>query len=335
MQTLREIFIPVDDILPTSLAFDQSARHFFIGSEKGSICTLNNDPSNTFKELHAHQHSIKKVKPPVDSLTKRKSLSKIFLPFNDDLLISLGEDGTILFYSFTANEEKNQSKEIFRDELLINENVLKEKVRSFLLSDERSKCCSQTRELNDLIESQGVMERNAERMFEEKTNESSKEFAQFDLHCQSELRSVQQRLVQLEQSNLHQTNEEENQLNQLIEQKERHAEEFNEERKQSLGKLRRKMTEMSLDRTEDPVRSNRDVRSIHLSYRHQLDRMEERFAHLFTRSHSSIDLDWEDFQPELTELTETFEQQRRILLDQIERLENEEILLRFRVRCSV
>lgn len=169
-------------------------------------------------------------------------------------------------------------------------------------------------------------------MFEEKTNESSREFAQFDLHCQAELRSIQQRLVQLEHADLQQINEQENQLNQLIEQKEKHVEQFNDEKKQSLEKLRGKMTKISLESKDDPVRSDRDIQLIHLSYRKQLGRIQQRFAHLFSHSDTSIDLDWEDFQVESDELTEAFERQRRTLLDQIEQLENDEVLLRFRVR---
>lgn len=50
----------------------------------------------------------------------------MLITYDNDLLISMGEDGTILIFHFNDFEEKKRS---FRDEILLKEIFLKEQVK--------------------------------------------------------------------------------------------------------------------------------------------------------------------------------------------------------------
>ncbi|CAM4807318.1 unnamed protein product [Rotaria magnacalcarata] len=120
MTTIRNINISIDDFIPTALAIDDETRILFVGTEKGSIYSINlmqtNAPNenNTIGNLlyeNVHQGAI----------------TKILISHNNDLIISTGEDGNLILYNLNHSQENDESKIIFRDEVLVKEILLKEK----------------------------------------------------------------------------------------------------------------------------------------------------------------------------------------------------------------
>ncbi|CAF4962716.1 unnamed protein product, partial [Rotaria socialis] len=56
MTTIRNINISIDDFIPTALAIDDEARILFVGSEKGSIYSINLMQTNAPDENNTMDH---------------------------------------------------------------------------------------------------------------------------------------------------------------------------------------------------------------------------------------------------------------------------------------
>ncbi|CAF1441079.1 unnamed protein product, partial [Adineta steineri] len=321
MTNIRDINIPFNDCIPTTLAINNKTRSLFIGSQNGSIYSFKLTQTNSIIDTnhlnYVHQGAIKKV----------------LISINDDLFLSMGEDGNVIIYNLNDYQQNKESKIIYRDEILAKEILLKQ----------------QNIELNYLLERQIEIKHEYENKIEIKDTEYIEHLDQLDLHCQSIINEMNIKIKDLQQKKFHLQNQHEQQLNLLnenklnnmnvyIDDKSKYYNEILDRNQFIKSKIENFKTNnnFQIQLTNDLYQRN--IELIHLSYRDKINNIKNKFSQDRQCINDRINdleeiksMSNENAEIELRNIHEYYLSKLRTIVDKIEKLENEEVLLKTRL----
>ncbi|CAF3386343.1 unnamed protein product [Rotaria socialis] len=325
MTTIRNINISIDDFIPTALAIDDEARILFVGSEKGSIYSINLMQTNAPDENNTMDHLLYEN-------VHRGAITKILISHNNDLIISTGEDGNLILYNLNHSQENEESKIIFRDEVLVKEILLKEK----------------NIELNNLIKHQSEITYEYKNKVVIKEKEYIENIHQFDLNCKKHISKMEIKLSVLHQHKIDLKNEYEQKLKKLIQDKKYLLNQFNQDKNNYYknilihnNSLKYNIKKLNINQHKQVEliyhSYRRRIDSIHLSYRDKMNNIKQNYFLENLDLNQRIDyleemkysLD-EDVFIELNDLDQQYIRKLKITFDRIQQLENEQILLKIR-----
>ncbi|CAF1123424.1 unnamed protein product [Adineta steineri] len=318
MTNIRDINIPFNDCIPTTLAINNKTRSLFIGSQNGSIysfkLTQTSSVIDTNHLNYVHQGAI-------------------LISINDDLFISMGEDGNVIIYNLNDYQQNKESKIIYRDEILAKEILLKQ----------------QNIELNYLLERQIEIKDEYENKIEIKDKEYIEHLDQLDVHCQSIINEMNIKIKDLQQKKFHLQNQHEQQLNLLNENKQNNMDVYIDDKskyyKEILDRnqfIKSKIENFKTNNNFKIQLTNdlyqRNIELIHLSYRDKINNIKNKFSQDRQCINERINdleeiklMSNENAEIELRNIHEYYLSKLRTIVDKIEKLENEEILLKIRL----
>ncbi|CAF1929613.1 unnamed protein product [Rotaria magnacalcarata] len=325
MTTTRNINISIDDFIPTALAIDDETRILFVGSEKGSIYSINLMQTNAPNENNTIDHLLYEN-------VHQGEITQILISHNNDLIISTGEDGNLTLYNLNCSQGNNESKIFFRDEVLVKEMLLKEK----------------NIELNNLIKHQSEITYEYKHKVVIKEKEYIENIHQFDLNCQKHINKMEIKLNVLHQHKIDLKNEYEQKLKKLIQDKKYLLNQFNQDKNNYYKNILIHNNSLKYNIENLNINQNKQIEliyhsyrrridSIHLSYRDKMNNIKQNYFQENLDLNQRIDyleemkdfLD-EDVFIESNNLNQQYIRKLKITFDRIQQLENEQILLKIR-----
>ncbi|CAF1143866.1 unnamed protein product [Rotaria sordida] len=321
MTRIRDINIPYNDCFPTGLAINDQKKILLIGSQNGSIYSIKLTETNSIIDyksyINLHQGAI----------------TNILISFSNDLIISTGDDGHIILYNLNHYQLNKISNITFHDEILAQENLLKE----------------QSIELNNLIKREFEIGHEYENKIEIKEKEYIENFHQLDLDCQFHINRINMKIKELTQHKLYFLNQDQLKLNEFIENNEYLINKYNQDKINNYKKeiireniVKYNIEQIYISQNEKIQFINhlyrRYIQLIDLSYRNKINNINiifiQKNKYLNERINYIEDIKYfydEYSQFELNYINKEYIKKLKILLDKIEQLENEQVLLNIRI----